>query len=95
MNYEVIGIDHIYLSVMDVNRSEKFYDTIMPILGFRKNSFTNEGDQHAQLLQPPLWDVQVPGFQNWSSAAQPHALRNPSTARPRSCTDEANDGAIR
>ena len=48
MNFEVIGIDHIYISVMDLPRSESFYDRIMPVLGFLKNSFPNEGDRHIQ-----------------------------------------------
>ena len=48
MNFEVIGIDHIYISVMDLPRSESFYDRIMPVLGFLKNSFLNEGDRHIQ-----------------------------------------------
>ena len=45
---EVIGIDHLYISVSDVARSEIFYDQVMPILGFRKNSFTIEGAPHIQ-----------------------------------------------
>jgi catechol 2,3-dioxygenase-like lactoylglutathione lyase family enzyme len=48
MNFEVIGIDHIYISVTDLVRSESFYDRIMLVLGFRKNSFLNEGDRHVQ-----------------------------------------------
>lgn len=45
---QVIGIDHIYLAVSDLACSERFYDRIMGILGFRKNSFSNEGDHHIQ-----------------------------------------------
>ena len=45
---EVIGIDHIYISVSDLVRSEAFYDQVMPILGFRKNAFTISGDPHVQ-----------------------------------------------
>jgi catechol 2,3-dioxygenase-like lactoylglutathione lyase family enzyme len=45
---EIIGIDHIYVSVSDLKRSEEFYDRVMFILGFRKNTFTNEGDHHIQ-----------------------------------------------
>jgi glyoxylase I family protein len=48
MNNEVIGIDHIYVAVSDLDQSEKFYDRVMGILGFRKNTFTNEGDRHVQ-----------------------------------------------
>lgn len=45
---EVIGIDHIYIAVSDLRRSERFYDEVMEILGFRKNTFMNEGDHHIQ-----------------------------------------------
>ncbi len=46
MSTETIGIDHIYITVSDLTRSERFYDCVMGILGFRKNTFTNEGDHH-------------------------------------------------
>jgi catechol 2,3-dioxygenase-like lactoylglutathione lyase family enzyme len=48
MSIEVIGIDHIYVAVSDLDCSEKFYDGVMSLLGFRKNTFTNEGDRHIQ-----------------------------------------------
>ncbi len=48
MSYEIIGIDHIYISVSDMARSEEFYDKVMSVLGFHKNSFVNEGDRHVQ-----------------------------------------------
>jgi len=48
MSIEIIGIDHIYIAVSDLHRSERFYDRVMSILGFRKNTFTNEGDGHIQ-----------------------------------------------
>ena len=46
MNIEVIGIDHVWVTVSDLKRSEDFYDRAMTILGFRKKTFTNEGDHH-------------------------------------------------
>ena len=48
MKIEVVGIDHIYIAVSDLGRSEQFYDRVMTSLGFRKNTFTNEGDHHIQ-----------------------------------------------
>lgn len=48
MNVEITGIDHIYIAVSDFGRSERYYDRLMPILGFRKNTFQNEGDRHVQ-----------------------------------------------
>jgi glyoxylase I family protein len=48
MKIEVIGIDHIYISVSQPARSEKYYDRILPLLGFKKNTFLNESDLHIQ-----------------------------------------------
>lgn len=45
---EIIGIDHIFITVSDLARSEKFYDVVMDILGFRKNSFQLGTEQHVQ-----------------------------------------------
>ena len=46
---EVIGIDHIYIAVSDLARSEVFYDLVLlNVLGFRKNKFTLGGDPHIQ-----------------------------------------------
>ena len=45
---EVIGIDHIYITVSNLERSEKFYDVVMKMLGFRKNQFQLEGEKHIQ-----------------------------------------------
>lgn len=46
---EVIGIDHIYIAVSDLERSEIFYDRVMlEALGFRKSKFTLGGDPHVQ-----------------------------------------------
>jgi len=46
---EVTGIDHIYIAVSDLERSEIFYDRVLlEALGFRKNKFTLGGDPHIQ-----------------------------------------------
>jgi catechol 2,3-dioxygenase-like lactoylglutathione lyase family enzyme len=45
---EVIGIDHLYVAVSDLQRSEAFYDVVMPLLGFRKNELTIGGERHVQ-----------------------------------------------
>jgi len=45
---DIIGIDHIYITVSNMARSEKFYDCVMKTLGFRKNTFTLHGDPHIQ-----------------------------------------------
>lgn len=45
---EVIGIDHIYVTVSDIEKSESFYDVVMGVLGFRKNQFQFGGEKHIQ-----------------------------------------------
>ena len=46
---EVIGIDHIYITVSDLQHSESFYDRVfLETLGFRKNKFSLGGEPHVQ-----------------------------------------------
>ncbi|MBX3626623.1 MAG: VOC family protein [Rhizobacter sp.] len=46
---EVTGIDHIYITVSDLARSQVFYDTVLrDVLGFRSNRFSIGGDPHVQ-----------------------------------------------
>jgi catechol 2,3-dioxygenase-like lactoylglutathione lyase family enzyme len=45
---EVLGIDHIYVTVSNMERSERFYDAVMKALGFRKNEFQIGGEKHIQ-----------------------------------------------
>ena len=46
---DVIGFDHIYLTVSSLERSEPFYDRVLrDSLGFRKNAFVLGGDRHVQ-----------------------------------------------
>lgn len=48
---EVIGIDHIYLTVRDMAASEDFYDrALRQVMGFRKNRFAIGGDPHVQFF---------------------------------------------
>ena len=47
MTVEVIGIDHVYVAVRDPERSEGFYDRVMPITtGFRKRRGDIGEDPH-------------------------------------------------
>jgi catechol 2,3-dioxygenase-like lactoylglutathione lyase family enzyme len=43
---EIIGIDHIYITVSDLERSAKFYDLVMGVLGFRKKKFKLNNEEH-------------------------------------------------
>lgn len=45
---EIIGIDHIYVTVSNMEKSEPFYDAVMSVLGFRKKEFQLGGEQHIQ-----------------------------------------------
>lgn len=46
---DVIGIDHLYVTVSDLARAEAFYDIVLAeVLGFRKNRFTLGSDLHIQ-----------------------------------------------
>ena len=44
----ITGIDHIYISVSDMTKSENFYDMVMLALGFRKNCFEIDNERHVQ-----------------------------------------------
>jgi len=45
---DVIGLDHIYVTASNLERSEQFYDVVMKVLGFRKNQFQIDGEKHIQ-----------------------------------------------
>lgn len=46
---EATGIDHIYITVSDLDRSEWFYDRVLrQALGFQKSKFALGGDPHVQ-----------------------------------------------
>lgn len=69
---EVTGIDHIYIAVSDLDRSEVFYDQVMlKTLGFRKNKFTLDGDPHVQYFNRHFGYVLRPS--HTSSARDPYA----------------------
>lgn len=44
---EITGIDHIYITVSDLEGSEAFYDRVLlGVLGFRKSKFALGGEPH-------------------------------------------------
>ena len=43
---EVVGLDHVYLTVSDLARSEAFYDTVLGLLDFRKIDAAIGGEPH-------------------------------------------------
>lgn len=52
MAVEVTALDHIYVAVADLNRSERFYDVVMKILGFRKGTKPIAGERHLHYFNP-------------------------------------------
>ncbi|HYC01000.1 MAG TPA: VOC family protein [Candidatus Limnocylindrales bacterium] len=46
MSIEVTAVDHVYVTVTDLDRSERFYDGVMRLLGFRKGIFAIGGEPH-------------------------------------------------
>ena len=49
MSTAVIGIDHVYVTVSDLARSEAWYDRVLcEALGFRKNRFALHDEPHVQ-----------------------------------------------
>lgn len=51
---EVLGLDHLYLSVADLPRSERFYDPVMRQLGFRKGDKPIAGEPHVHYFNRVL-----------------------------------------
>jgi catechol 2,3-dioxygenase-like lactoylglutathione lyase family enzyme len=43
----VTTVDHVYVAVRDLARSEPFYDAVMRLLGFRKGTAPIAGERHA------------------------------------------------
>lgn len=51
---ETLGIDHLYVAVSDLARSEAFYDPVMELLGFKKGDREIAGEPHAHYFNPWL-----------------------------------------
>jgi catechol 2,3-dioxygenase-like lactoylglutathione lyase family enzyme len=69
---DVIGIDHIYIAVSDLARSESFYDAVMiEPLGFIKNRFEIAGDPHVQYFNRHFGYVLRPARQGAFDAYSP------------------------
>ena len=83
---EVTGIDHIYITVSDLGRSEPFYDhVLLKTLGFRKNSFVLGGDPHVQYFNRHFGYVLRPsrhskGYDSYAPGLHHFCLRVESIA---------------
>jgi len=54
LHLEIRGLDHIYITVSDFARSERFYDAVMRAFGFRKGDRAIAGAPHAHYFNPAL-----------------------------------------
>ena len=83
---DIIGIDHIYITVTDMDRAESFYDRVMTtVLGFRKNKFPINGDPHIQYYNRQFGYVIRParstrGHDSYSAGLHHFCLRVDSIA---------------
>ena len=50
----VVGLDHIYLTVSDMARSEAWYDKVLGLLDFRKSDFTIAKTPHRHYFNPVM-----------------------------------------
>jgi glyoxylase I family protein len=46
MSIDVVAVDHVYVAVTDLARSELFYDAVMRLLGFKKGTDPIAGEPH-------------------------------------------------
>jgi glyoxylase I family protein len=97
---EVVGIDHIYISVSDLARSERFYDQVLlEALGFRKSSFSLGGDPHIHyfnklfgfVLRPARVEVQ---HNPYSPGLHHFCLRVDSAAEVQEVAEQLHSAGI-
>jgi len=107
MGVEIIGIDHVYIAVRDLRRSEQFYDRVMDVLGFRKMKSTIAGDPHVHYynrhfgfsLRParpgaPDHDPYAPGLHHFCFRVVDEAAVDRATRELRSAGIEATDPRV-
>ena len=88
---DVIGIDHIYIAVANLQRSEAFYDVVMPLLGFRKSSFELAGEPHVQYYNRHLGYVLRPARTAHTHTAHAHNAYAPGLHHLCWRVDSSND----
>jgi len=99
---EVVGIDHIYIAVRDLARSERFYDRVMGVLGFRKRRSEISGDPHLHYynrqfgfsLRParaglPAHDPYAPGLHHFCFRVEDEKAVDEAAAALEGCGVEA------
>lgn len=97
---EVTGIDHIYITVSDLAKSEPFYDQVLiDALGFRKNKFTLAGDPHIQYFNRHFGFVLRPArvqarHESYSPGLHHFCLRVDSTAEVHAVAGQLRNAGI-
>lgn len=97
---EVTGIDHIYITVSDLAKSEPFYDQVLiETLGFRKNKFTLAGDPHIQYFNRHFGFVLRPAraharHEPYSPGLHHFCLRVDSTAEVHAVAEQLRRAGI-
>ena len=66
------GLDHLYVTVSDFRRSERFYDAVMERLGFRKGDTPIAGAPHAHYFTP-LMQYTIRPARDGAPAHDPYA----------------------
>ncbi len=72
MPVEVVGVDHVYIAVRDLRESERFYDLVMQVLGFRKLTEPLGGEPHLHYYNRQLGFTLRPARQG-TPAHDPYA----------------------
>ena len=92
MPLERIGIDPIYIAASDLAHSGQFYDCFMRILGFRKNTFTNEEVRRIQWFRRSVRSTAFPRhLLRVRLDALGHRSHQPLAVLPRDSPDEAGE----
>ena len=73
MALEVTAVDHIYIAVTDMDRSERFYDSVMRLLGFRKGTKAINNQRHLHYFNPVTQYTVRPA----RTGASPHDPHSP------------------
>ena len=70
---QLTSVDHIYLSVSNFERSEKFYDAVMEPLGFRKGTTAIAGEPHCHYYNRDF-QITIRPARATDRAHEPYAL---------------------
>lgn len=72
MGLEVTAVDHVYVTVADLARSEAFYDRVMRLLGFKKGTAPIAGERHLHYFNP-ITQYTIRGAKTLDRAHDPYS----------------------